>query len=338
MQDLTPSFREGKKLIDKASRIVLLSHRRPDGDTLGANCALHLALRSLGKETVLACVDTPTERFSFLPDIHKLVKEFDFRSFDLIIVCDAGAHYMTQYHEIYPGIFSGEIPVLNIDHHASNDYFGTLNIVDPESASATVIVYQFLRFLNIPITPAIATALLAGIYNDTGSFMHSNTTQDVYHIGADLVQKGAKVHPISKYMFRSHKLSSLKLWGRVLENMKITADNVAVSVLRQYDFKELGSDVEEAGGVIDLLNSVPGIKFSLLLCEDEKGFVKGSLRTQRNDVDLSTMAGIFGGGGHRKASGFSVPGHIEQEVRWKIVSDDGKELPLKLLAGKEIAE
>lgn len=334
MHDKTKTFREAKQLIEKSQKVLLLSHRRPDGDTLGASCAIHLALQGMGKQTTLACIDTPSERFAFLPDIRRFVKEFDYHAYDLIIVSDAGAHYMTLFHTIYPDIFSGkDVPVLNIDHHASNDNFGTVNMVDIESASATVVIYKWFRFMNIHITPSIATSLLAGIYNDTGSFMHSNTTQEVYDIAADLVKKGGKVFNISRSMFKLTPVSSLRLWGRVLENIKITPEGGAVSVLTEKDFEECGADNEESGGVIDLLNSVPDMKFSLLLCEDGKGNVKGSFRTQRDDIDLSALAGAFGGGGHRKAAGFSMPGRIEREVRWKIISEKGEELnPLKLVS------
>lgn len=333
MHDLIQTYRDAEKLVEGARNILLLSHKRPDGDTLGATCALNIALQNMGKHTKMACVDTPTERFSFLPNIRKFEKEFDFRSFDLIIASDVGAHYMTQYHEIYPGIFSGEISVINIDHHASNDHFGSVNMVDPNSASATVILYKWFRFLNIVMSPSIATSLLAGIYNDTGSFMHSNATYEVFQIAADLVRKGGKVYPISRYMFKSATVSSLKLWGRVLENMKITPENAVIAVLTKKDFDECGADSEESSGVIDFLNSVPGTKFALLLTEDEKGRVKGSFRTQREDIDLSALAGLFGGGGHKKAAGFSIPGKIEKEVRWKIISPTGEEIsPIMLRA------
>ncbi|MEK7545273.1 MAG: bifunctional oligoribonuclease/PAP phosphatase NrnA [Patescibacteria group bacterium] len=333
MQDFISLYRDFQKLLEKSNKILLLCHRRPDGDTLGAATALFEALQNMGKAPTMACVDTPTERFSFLPNIRKLVKEFDYKTFDLIIVSDAGAHYMTQYHEIYPGIFSGEhVPVSNIDHHASNDYFGTLNIVDPVAASATVILHRIFSFLKIKITPNIATALLAGIYNDTGSFMHSNTTQEVFEIAADLTRKGGKVYPISQNMFKTATPASLRLWGKALENMTVTKKGAAVSVLTLGDFDDSGADLEDSGGVIDLLNAVPGIRFSMLLTEDRKGFIKGSLRTQRDDVDLSAMAGTFGGGGHKKASGFTVKGRIEREMQWKIVSETGENVAEKLLS------
>lgn len=322
MQDITTTFREAKKLIERSEKILLISHRRPDGDTLGANIAIHLVLQAMGKQTTLACIDEPSERYDFLPDIKRFVHDFTFTDYDLIIVSDAGAHYMTQFHTIYPDIFSGKIvPVLNIDHHASNDNFGTLNMVDPVAPSTTVLLYRWFQFLRVTITPAMATALLTGIYNDTGSLMHSNTTIEVYAISADLVARGARVNSISRYMFRSNPLSSLKLWGRVLENMKVTNDGVCMSVLTMKDFEETGAHPDESGGVIDLLNAVPDTKFCVLLAEDGKGNIKGSFRTRRDDVDLSLLAANFNGGGHKKAAGFSIPGTIQKETIWKIVSD-----------------
>ena len=321
MEDTTTTFREAKKLIDHAEKILLISHRRPDGDTLGANIALHLYLQELGKQTTLACIDIPSERYSFLPDIHRFVREFNFRDYDLIIVSDAGARYMTLFHTIYPDIFAGDVPVLNIDHHASNDNFGCVNMVDPVCPSTTVLIYRWFVFLNVKISPGIATALLTGIYNDTGSLMHSNSTEEVFHQSADLVSKGAKVNTIARSMFRNDSYNTLKLWGRVLENMSITDDNVCMSVLTMKDFQDCGANPDDSGGVIDLLNAVPDTRYSVLLAEDGKGSIKGSFRTRRNDVDLSVLAATFGGGGHKKAAGFTLSGHIQKETFWKIITD-----------------
>lgn len=339
MQDITTTFREAKKLIERSENILLISHRRPDGDTLGANIAIHLLLQSMGKTTTLACVDAASERYDFLPDVHRFVHEFDFRQYDLIIVSDAGAYYMTQFHTIYPDIFSGEVPVLNIDHHASNDNFGTLNMVDPVAPSTTVLLYRWFQFMRVAITPAMATALLTGIYNDTGSLMHSNTTEEVYRQSADLVAKGARVNTIARSMFRTNSYSTLKLWGRTLENMSVSEDGVCMSVLTMRDFAESGAHPDESGGVIDLLNAVPDTKYSVLLAEDGKGNIKGSFRTRRDDVDLTVLAANFNGGGHKKAAGFSIPGSIQKETMWKIISDkplpSASEFPIQGLTLKQ---
>ena len=315
-------FIQAKKLIDQAHKILSISHKRPDGDTLGASLAHYFGLKQLGKEVDMACIDEIPERYAFLPGINRIIHEFNFRDYDLIIVSDAGASYMTNYHLKYPDIFKGDVPVLNIDHHASNDNFGTCNLVDVNSASATVLIYKFFQFLGIKITPAIATAILTGIYNDTGSLMHSNTSIEVFEIAGKMMEYGGKVNIVAKNLFRSTPVSTLKLWGRVLENARVNEEGVTVSVITWKDFEECGASTDEVSGVVDFLNSVPGSKYTCLLNEDEKGNIKGSLRTHRNDIDVAELAGKFGGGGHKKAAGFTIPGRIHREIRWKIVPDN----------------
>lgn len=318
-------FIKARQLMEQAQRVLCISHKRPDGDTLGASCSLYLALKGMRKEVDMACIDEIPDRFLFLPDIRKTIHEFDFRDYDLIIVSDAGASYMTRYHEKYPDIFKGEVPVINIDHHASNDNFGICNIVAPNSASTTVLLYRFFMFHDIRITADMATALLTGIYNDTGSLMHSNTTLEVFETCARLMELGGKVALVARNMFRATPVSTLKLWGRALENVKVNEDGVTVSVVTWRDFDECGAGADEISGVVDLLNSVPDTRYTCLLNEDRSGNVKGSFRTQRDDVDVAELASQFGGGGHKKAAGFTMPGRIHEEVHWKIVP--AQELP-----------
>jgi phosphoesterase RecJ-like protein len=318
-------FLQAKKLMDKAQKVLSISHKNPDGDTLGASASLYLALRAMGKQVDMACIDGIPDRFMFIADMHKVIHDFDFRDYDLIIVSDAGASYMTRYHEKYPDIFKGDVPVINFDHHSSNDNFGKVNVVEVASASTTVLLYKFFEFCGISITPQMATALLCGIYNDTGSLMHSNTTLEVFEISGRLMELGGRIHVVAKNLFRTTPVSTLKLWGRVLENARVNNEGVTVSVVTWKDFEECGAGSDEISGVVDLLNSVPGAKYSCLLNEDKNGMIKGSFRTQRDDVDLSALAGQFGGGGHKKAAGFTMQGQLHREVHWKIVPD--KKLP-----------
>ncbi len=316
----------------KAQKVLCIAHKKPDGDTLGCTVALWSKLRDLGKECDIACIDAPSDRFKFLPGLKNIKTEFDRKDYDLIFVVDAGASYMTKYDQIYPDIFDGAVEVVNIDHHASNDNFGTVNIVDVQSASTSVIVYKLFKFLNLKITPEIATALLTGIYNDTGSLMHQNTTLEVFEICSDLMAAGAKVALISDNMFRNTPVSTLKVWGKVLERAEVNDQGVTVSVVTTKDLDEIGASSDEISGVVDFLNSVPGTKFTVLLNEDEKGNVKGSFRTRNDDVDLAELASRFGGGGHKKAAGFTMPGRLHREIRWRVVPDleqlpEGAEVP-----------
>ena len=312
-------FHQMKRQVEKAEKILLISHRKPDGDTLGSCISLKHVISKMGKEVTMACIDEIPERYSYMPDVHNFIKEFDFREYDLLIVCDAGASYMTSYHEVYPDIFDGDVPVINIDHHASNDDFGTLNIVNPNAASTTMMVYKYFKFAGYDFTPVIATALLTGLYNDTGSFMHQNTTPETLRIAGDLLAKGGRVADVSRNLFNTTPVSTLKLWGRVLDNLKINSEGVAMSVITEKDFKECDADMDELSGAVDFINCVPETKFTVLLHEDEKGNVKGSFRTRNEDVDLEEIASKFGGGGHKKAAGFTLPGKLEKETTWKII-------------------
>lgn len=315
MQEL---FIKAGQKFNEANKILCISHKRPDGDTLGASMALYHTFKAMGKEVDLACIDDISERYFFLEGIKKFVKAFNYLDYDLICVSDAGASYMTKFHEIYPDLFSGNVSVINLDHHASNDNFGTINIVDVNSASTTVLIYKLFTFLNIPILPVVATALLCGIYNDTGSLMHGNTTLEVFEITGKLVELGGKVNIVAKNLFKSTPVKQLKVWGKVLERLTLSDNGVVASVITQNDLNELEAKSDDTSGVVDFMNAVPGSKFTVLLNEDEKGNVKGSFRTRRDDVDLAFLASKFGGGGHKKAAGFTMPGRIHQEIKWKV--------------------
>lgn len=315
-------YKKSTELIDGASRILIISHRKPDADTLGAALSLRILLNQWGKNVKLACIDKPGKKYSFLPYIGEYVDNFELENYDLIIIVDAGASYMTDFHLKYENLFKTEIPIINIDHHASNDRYGTVNIVDQSSASTTVILYRMFTYLNLNINEKMATCLLAGIYGDTGSFMHSNTDKEVFEISSDLMNKGAAIDEISKALFNTNNVSTLRLWGKVLEKASMTDDNVVISVVKEMDYDEVKANPDQLSGVVDYLNMVPNSKFAVLINEDRNGNVKGSFRTRNDEIDLSRIAAVFGGGGHPKASGFSIKGKLEEEIRYNIVSGD----------------
>lgn len=317
-----------EKLLDrvkKAQNILVIGHRKPDGDALGSMCAVKIWLLRLGKSVKLACVDKASKRYNFLPFVDEVEDEITPSDHDLVIILDCGAHYMTGFHTSYPEILKD---CVNIDHHASNDNFGSINIVDHNSASATVILYDIFEYLDVEITPDMATCLLAGIYNDTGSFMHSNTSEKVYFVASELLKKGAQISRMIKLLFKTNTVPTLKVWGKAFENAKVTDGNFLLSVLKEDDF-ESEKDSDQVSGAIDYLNMVPGVDFAFLI-KEESGNVKGSLRTKRDDLDLSEIAKLYGGGGHPKASGFVLPGKIEQEVHYKIISEKLENQPLNL--------
>lgn len=307
-------FQQIKTLIDNAHSIAIISHKGPDGDTVGSNLALQKTLTSLGKNAVSFAKDPIPLSLDFLPGASAFRTDLNPEQFDLFIAIDCGASYMMKYDEVD---FSGKT-LINIDHHPSNENFGQINLVDPGAAAVATMIYFFIEFLGEKITRDIAICLLTGLYTDTGSFRHSNTDALTLKIASNLIAKGADFKKITKHQFHSNRVEQLRLWGRVLKRARLNDKGATVSAVMEKDFEDLDVKPEDLTGVIDYLNSVPESKFCILLAEDQKGNIKGSFRTQDNEIDLSQIAGLFGGGGHKKAAGFTVPGKLEEEVVWKI--------------------
>lgn len=303
-----------------AKNILLISHKSPDGDTVGSALALYDYLNSIGKNVVPVCIDLIPEPFYFLPNIENYQQEFITDDYDLIIILDCGAHYMTGLQDSHPELFDGSKTVVNIDHHPSSNSFGTINIIQTDACSTTRIIYEIFQILDIPLNRNIATCLLTGLFTDTGSFMHSNTKSSTLRTAGKLLAKGGNLRAIRQNIFKRTPLSTLHLWGRVLKNIYVNDEGVTMTVLNQKDFDETQSNYSELTGVIDYVNSIPGSSFSVMLTE-RNGSVKGSLRTLKDDIDVAEIASEFGGGGHKKAAGFTIPGRLEKEIRWNIVED-----------------
>jgi phosphoesterase RecJ-like protein len=246
--------------------------------------------------------------------------------FDLIIVLDSPD--LDRLGPLYDGQSSlfYETPVINIDHHAGNDFFGKINWVDLTATSTAEILVSLIESLARErplIDEDIATALLTGIITDTGSFQNANTTPKSLTVAAQLVAAGGRQQEIIRHIFKTKPLSTLKLWGRILESVRLDATGKFVwAKISRADFLASGAQETETSGVIDeLLKSAPGIDFVLLLSE-KTGELDGSLRSVAPGVDVSQIAKLFGGGGHEAAAGFQIPGATlathEEEILAKI--------------------
>lgn len=312
--------------LTKATRVVCVCHRGPDGDAIGSLLGMGLLIEQniRDKRIVMCCVDEVPETFMFLHGVQRIQEPVELQEGDLLITVDCAEPKMTEMQITHPKMFDGTFPLINIDHHPSNTRFGTLNVVDEKAASACEIVVQIADQLKWNIVPDVATALLTGVYTDTGGLLHSNTSAGVYRSVARLLRAGARQQLIVSAVFRTAKLSTLKLWGRVLEKISTTEEGGVVSAVTEGDFRATGADYSELAGAIDYVNAVPGMRFSMVLSERD-GKVKGSLRTLRDDVDVSAMAGKLQGGGHRKAAGFALQGKLKPEIRWKVVEEEKKD-------------
>lgn len=306
-------------LMKSAKRLQCICHRNPDGDAIGAITGIAALLGLIAPDTPvkLHCVDPSPPLFSYLSLAARIESEMDPCEGDLFIFVDCADPKLTEYHERFPQIFGGKWPSVCFDHHATNIGFGTVNFVLPDAASTCEIIVEFAKMAGLALSPDIATCLLTGVYTDTGGLLHSNTTPRVYRTVAELLRAGARHQIMTQNVFRSAKLSTLRLWGRVLEKISVSEEGGAISALTESDFQSSGAEYSELTGAIDYVNAVPGMRFSLVLTE-RAGKVKGSIRTLREDVDVAKMASAFQGGGHRKAAGFAVEGKLVPEMRWKV--------------------
>lgn len=228
--------------------------------------------------------------------------------YDIIIALDAAD--LTQLGKTYeqsPALFK-EVPVINIDHHASNSFFGAVNLVDMTSSSTAEILIGLTEALGPDlINEDVATCLLTGIIADTGSFQNANTTPKSLTVAAQMVGFGARQQEIIKHLFKTKSLATLKLWGQVLAGIQVDNEKkIAWGTAGLQDIEVSGATKEDFTGLIDsLMTSIPGVEVALLLTEREPMKVYGSLRTPKG-VDAAEIASLFGGGGHPGAAAFQM--------------------------------
>jgi phosphoesterase RecJ-like protein len=309
-----------RNTIANCQSILLVSHRNPDPDTIGSNLTLRFLIEKLGKTVVSICIDPIPPSMAFLPGVNSFVNELPENIFNLVITVDASSPAQT-------GLLDQNLPslaktIINIDHHDSNTSFGGINLVIPKAASTTLVILNLLKIWQEKITIDMATSLLAGLYSDTGSFMHSNTDQESYLAAEELMRLGAKHHPIVKNLFRNRSINQMHLWGKVLSEIRVTENKIAVGAIRQKDLQESQAELDDIAGLIDYISSTNDNDFAALLSDEGDGNIRGSLRTRKDNINVSSIAKNLGGGGHIKASGFKIKGQLIKEIRWIITPPD----------------
>lgn len=295
-----------KRLIQKSQHVLILLHEFPDGDTIASSLALYLHLQSKGKRADLVVKGGIPSYFRFLTAPYNIKNDFLLGDYDLIFAIDCGDSKRTGFPMRVENIASSKA-IVNIDHHSTNSLkkYAKINLVDEKAAAAAEIVYNLIRYLGGKIDSRIATYILAAIYYDTGGFQHSNVTSDTLKIASDCLSHGARIGLISDNVANARSSSGLKLWGQALKNMKIK-NNIAVSYLSSDDIASSGAQNEDSAGVVNLMNTIPLVRLAILFIDSPDGKIRASLRTEENDVDLSQLARLFGGGGHKKAAGFTL--------------------------------
>ena len=213
-----------EKVISKIKNyqnFLLMIHENPDGDTLAATVAIYLVLKNLGKNVSMVCKDPVPGPFLFLPKTNNIQKDILFGDFEVIIIIDCGDLKRTGFAERLKKFSRVTKNLINIDHHPKNDLWkiANINLIDQKVSSASEIVWQLIKKLNVVITNQIVTAILTGIYTDTGGFRHSNTTSETLQICSELLNYGARLKDITKNVALNKSVASLKLWGIALSRI-----------------------------------------------------------------------------------------------------------------------
>ncbi len=312
MQNHQPISKAILTAINKADSILVIAHQKPDGDTLGSNMAWTNYLLSIGKKVTTFCLDPAPAHLTFLPNSHLLRNDhlvFN-ESYDLVILLDSSNLAYAGVDKLLTALQPG-YKLIDIDHHVSNTKFGDLNLIIYEASSTAEVIYRLFKDWNIKWNTDIATCLACGMITDTGGFKNPATNYITLRAAADLKRQGANLHQINKMALGRTQLNYLRLWGRALERLQeVKKYNLIYTFVTAEDLTEYGTDEAAVDGLSNFLHILKEGQVILVLRQSTPDLIKGSLRTT-SDIDLTKVAGLFGGGGHRKASGFSLSGRLE---------------------------
>lgn len=278
----------------------------PDGDCVGSQLALAHALRALDKKVTLALDDKIPESLNFLEGVREIAPHKP-RAQDVFVYVDGSD--ATRYGETLDRAKIGARPVVLIDHHITNEPFGTHNLVDTNAASAAEIVFALIRALDVPITPSIAQALLTGIVTDTLGFRTVATTPETLETATWLVRRGGSIPEIIDHVYNRRSFHALHILGYALAHATLDG-KIIYSVMDYKTLETFGANGNGTSGIVNHLLTVAEAKIAFFLVEKKDGRGDLGLRS-RAGIDISGVARRLGGGGHKQASGAILPPPFE---------------------------
>jgi bifunctional oligoribonuclease and PAP phosphatase NrnA len=311
--DAVPAAVTGR--IRGATRVLAVGHENPDADTLGATLAIVRIVEALGGRADPVCTDPPPSLYAFMPGIERFRTDPDPTApYDLLVISDCGALSRVGEVAVRHADLFGRLPRVVVDHHASNAPVEAADWVEPGSAATCEMVTLLAARLGVPLTTddrALAANLMAGIVMDTATFAHPNATPRTLAVAAALVEAGAPLSDISRQLYRTKPEAQLRLFGRVLDRLESSADGRIVwSTLTDADVAATGAERAHSEGIIDLLSQSEAAEVAILF-KEAGAATRISVRTKPGGVDATVLTGVFGGGGHARASGASFDGPMD---------------------------
>ncbi len=322
--DLTPLAREAVPgaLLERlrgARHVLAVTHENPDADTLGAVLGICLIVEAIGGRATAVSSDPVPPLYSIMPGIDRVRTDPDPQeSYDLVVLADcATAERVGNVAVRHPDLFS-DLPRVIVDHHASNDAIGHGDWVDPDAAATCELVGLLAVRLGLPLSlgeGALADDLMAGIVMDTATFAHPNATPRTLAVAAALLEAGARLSDISRRLYRTKPDAQLRLFGRVLDRLRTSPDRRVIwSTMRAADLDDTGAIAAHSEGIIDLLAQSDAAEVAMVLKEQDADTTRLSVRTRPDGVDATVLAGTWGGGGHARAAGATIPLQLEDAV------------------------
>lgn len=301
------------KIIDRiieafrqSQTICVAGHMRPDGDCVGSQLALTLALRNEGKKVTCWNEDHIPQKYEFLDRDGIIQKPRKGKRFDCVVAADAAT--FDRLGSVGRRIADRKL-LINIDHHESNTRFGDLNWVSAREPSTGELIFRLLKVAKWPITKRIADCLFTAVSTDTGSFQYASTRPGTYHVAGELVRRGADLAKICDEVYQSYPLSRARLLRHVYSHFRLTHhDQIAYFWLKKADFARTGANSSDSEGLIDHIRAIAPVVVACVFEELEPELTRISLRSKSEKVNVNAIAAQFGGGGHPAAAGARIAG------------------------------
>ncbi|MBU7317377.1 DHH family phosphoesterase [Paenibacillus oleatilyticus] len=304
---------------------LVVAHVQPDGDAAGSTFAVAWMLQSLNKRFTLINEGRIPDKFMYMAGTHAVIeyeKAPPERKFAAVISVDCADFGRIG---LVSECFEPERKLLNIDHHATNDGFGTVNLVRSDAAATVEVLYDLALELNLEFTPELNDCIYTGLLTDTGGFRYSNTTPKVMQIAADMLARGVKGHELAERLLETMTLGQVSLLKRSLNTLSFAHSNkVAWLSVTLDDLSATDASSEDMDGLVNYARNVEGVEVGMLFKEKEPGIVKVSLRSG-GVADVAALAQKFGGGGHVKAAGCTIRGSMSEAVE-RVVREVGMAL------------
>jgi len=299
------NFKSFKETIEKAQNILIISHVNPDGDTLGSMCALHKSIKvNFNKDADMVYNGIIPEIYHFVPNIKlaKTPQDITNTTYDLAIAIDIAAK--DRMGNSLP-LFENAKVKMNIDHHKTNVGFGDINFVNGDACCAGEVLFDILQHENCKIDTETAICLYVAFLTDTGGFRFENTTASTLQKSAKLIEFGVKPAEIAKYCYESKPRNMIRLHAHCMINAKFENNNkIAYALISNKDMEKFNAKNDYTEGIVEELRRMDTTEISFVLKEVDENTTKASLRSK--SIDVSSIANVFGGGGHTFAAGCTI--------------------------------